>query len=456
MSSEQHFRRWALPLCAVLVVPFFLKITRNGITLGDPLVPQGGGQTFPFSLIIVALVVGWAGIAGARPRWSRSAAIIVGFTALNVVAMIIGLVSSPRLENVLFCVQTILPVLAFVAGRVTVRTEEDTRRLFFWWVIALGVSIWAVGVQSLITLGPARTLIAGLDWYLWKIPIYSFYDYVPTGVAAVYGLGLALVLTTDQWTFRVRFAYILLTGMFAAVFVMHSKGGMLTILAALTFCCVASIATGRGMIRAVLVAAPHLVIAAAILFSGSSQAAVNIGSTVQTFSRPLIVAVGSRQRGSASDPQPSATAKTASDASVVSRVANLRASMETVMADPLFGAQYKAQSQSQGIYRISNPHNQYLTYAVRAGLVALLAFMWLLGHIGRLVWWTFRNPATPGIQSVSCGLIAALAAVAFVSNLLQDNFIQPYTAVVLWFLLATAENLAVRNDTLLLRRTEAT
>jgi hypothetical protein len=539
---------WLLTVCMLLILPLFLKVTRTGITLGDALVSKGGGQTFPLSLPVASVLFAYVFVAHRKASLSSGLfPVIAVFWVLNIVAMLLGLRSTPRIENVLFCIQTVLPTVAFFVGRSLFNTESRVRSLFVTWTSALGVFVGALLVYSILAQGVSYTLRNGLSPSLGPIPIYNLFDYVPVVISVVYGLGLAWVIGEVRDGRRRVLLYSLVTVLFSSVFLLRSKGGVLTVLAIMVACVGSYIVLRSHQLRAIGLAVPHAAIAVCLLVATPSVTGTNMASMGQFLAaqvgqsadrippsspavrptQPQIPAVvpdstvangspasaAGTQAGPATPlpadtksrrvaPAPRARAQRAEsapharaervesapraaeapsnvkapsnavvverpapsiaetsgtkDRSMISRMHNIRTSIATIRRDPFFGERYQARTVDwDKIYRIANPHNQYLTYAVRGGLPSLFAFLVILGwtmvHVVRICF----APANPLIQLLAIGLLSAFAGAAGISNLLQDNFIQPYTAVVLWLLMGITESLAARNRALLEKRTSA-
>ena len=119
--------------------------------------------------------------------------------------------------------------------------------------------------------------------------------------------------------------------------------------------------------------------------------------------------------------------------------------MTDIAANPFVGKAYVADvPTADGVRRIAYPHNQYLSYAVRAGVLAPIAFLLLVFHLALRLNKVRTMAHTVMERVMAVGFLSVIAGVCLVSNMLQENFIQSYTACVLWTVLGLAEGLAVR------------
>jgi hypothetical protein len=425
----------AILLGGLLVAPVFLRFTGRSLTLGDPVSPFGysTGQTFPLSVAAIALALGVLLLhRGDGGRWRQSplAAPIIAFACLNFAILVLGLVHERHVEDVLFFGQTIGPMLAFFVAMAAVRYPQTALRivrasaLTMGWVVALlfGYTILLDGLRGLFRLGISTWLVV--------LPIYAAYDYFPLVIAVAYGLALALVLAPRGARVRPSDASrlrLLAVAMFASLFFLHSKNAFITAAAitVLQFVGVAAEPARRRRVFAAAVACAAVV----LVFAVGPRT-----STIRSFE-----VLG---------------AERSADPSVRSRVQDFSASVREVFAHPLTGMRYEANSVDvRGIRHIgANPHDQYLTYGTRGGVLSLALFVWILGAFLVRMNWMRQHPASPVAWTLATALLTVFAAVALISNFFQDNFIQPYSACFLWFMMGVGESAFTSNMRTLRRR----
>jgi O-antigen ligase len=405
-------------LAAVMATPLFLKLSGSGIELGDAIVASGTGQTFPISLPAVALMCGLVVLKGLKEGVEVAASPLSVPVALlvfwNVLAFLTGLLMDSRLENGLFLVQTLAPMFAFFVPLFLLRRAVDAVRVLTACVVVIGTWVAALLAFTVATSGGVwAMIIGGLSQYLFIFPIYMLHDYVPLVVTVGYGLGLSMALRPSLTRARPLFvAYTL--GMLAFLLLAHSKGALLT---ALFVTVVFGILHRRRLstsLTGVIVALAFVAVVTTVLFGPET---------------PTVASVRSLE------------AAGAADESLVVRLFSLTLALETIATNPIAGTMYVASLEDDAFVerRIPNPHNQYLAYAVRGGLVALLLFVVILVLWQRRMFALARRGATAATRSAAGGLAVTFLGVSLISNMFQDNFVQPYSACLLWFLLGVGE-----------------
>lgn len=428
----------AILLSSLLVVPVFLRFTGRSLTLGDPISPSGysTGQTFPLSVAAVALAVAvllLRGRDGERWRWSPLSALIIAFVGLNFAILALGLARERHVENVLFFGQTIGPMLAFFVGMAAVRYPQTALRVVQTSALTMGYVVALLFGYTILLDGLRGLFRAGISTWLVILPIYAAYDYFPLVIAVAYGLALALVLAPSRAGVRPSDGSrlrLLAIVMFASLFFLHSRSAFVTAavitVLQLTGCAAKPVRRRRALAAAIACAAVVLVFAV-----GPRT------STIRSFE-----VLG---------------AERSADPSVRSRVLDLSISVREVFAHPLVGMRYEANSVDlRGIRHIgANPHDQYLTYGTRGGLLSVALFVWILGAFLVRMNWVRRHAASPAVSTLATALLTVFAAVALVSNFFQDNFIQPYSACFLWFMMGVGESVFVFNMRALRRRSHS-
>jgi O-antigen ligase len=422
----------AVFLAAIMATPFFLKVTGASVELGDPIVAAGSGQTLPISVFAVVLFLGMLAprmILAASIKWRRSPlnAPILFLALLNLVILLAGLFYEPRIENFLFFLETIAPLACFFVALNSVRSVETVREILVGCVWVVGIFVLSLAVSVLVASGSGSSIAEGIAAYLLVFPVYQLFDYVPLVIAVVYGLGLALLLggVRTRGT-PVIFCFVL--GMLLSLFLLHSKGALAT---------------------AVLVTVIQMV-----LFGRNRGSAKQIGVFSVAFGL-LIAWVLLGPETPTLESARDLLESRGEDTSYQTRVRQLSFGLEVLLQNPIAGQMYMAQDMGGGLREITNPHNQYVTYAVRGGVISLLVYLWILVVFLQRLWRLARNAPTPLMRTLGKGLFSVFLGVALISNMLQDNFTQPYSGFLLFFLMGVGEFLIVQSGSPHRRATSA-
>lgn len=410
--------RCMVALAAVMATPLFLKVGGSGIELGDAVVASGTGQTFPISVPAVALVCSLVVLKSLRERVGIARSPLNLLVALlvfwNALAFPAGLLISFRLENGLFLVQTLAPMFAFFVPMFLLRRATDAVRALTVCVFVIGAWVIALLAFTVATRGSILdAVVYGFPQYLFIFPLYTLYDYVPLVVTVAYGVGLSLALGPLLTRGRpLIVAYTL--SMLAFLLLGKSRGALLTALFVTVVLGILHRRRFSTSLTGVVVALAFVAVVATVLFGPEAPTAVSF-----------------RALGEAG----------AEEESLVVRLFNLTLALETIANNPIGGTMYVASLEDDAFAgrRIPNPHNQYLTYGVRGGLVALLLFVAILVRWHRRMFALARRGASAATRNAASGLAATFLGVSLISNMLQDNFVQPYSACLLWFLLGVGE-----------------
>jgi O-antigen ligase len=259
--------------------------------------------------------------------------------------------------------------------------------------------------------GLARTLAGGVSGYAGPLPLYGALDYFPLALAVAYGLLFSLAVDHSRLASRT-----VLGGMAGGVLVtllfFRSKGAILTavLITVAQLGLLALEPARRGEAMALGLAVVGVAVAVVVLASTSI--------TVRNLEDFLFTEAG--------------------DESSRARIRNVEHAVGVLGDSPVIGLAYVAAAPDSTGVRIANPHNQYLTYAVRAGIPALVLFAWVLVASVVRLFGACRPGGAPQVRSLARAVLAVLLGVGLVSNLLQDNFTQPYSGCLLWLLLGMA------------------
>ena len=404
----------------LLIAPVFLRSDGKSIHLGDALYPHNPGQTFPAGLLALALLLALSflkTVAGAS-RWRTPplAGLVIALIIVNLVVLLIGQLESPQLQlwSVAFFFQTVAPMFCFFLAVNYVRSIKTVRAVVITCGTVMGGFVLALIAASLMRNGVAGTVRDGLYWIVFFLPIYTTFDYFPLLVTVAYGLGLALLLGGTH----VRGGSLLavgVAGMLASVFLLHSRGALLT-LGAVTIVQLALFGIYAPSRRRALVAAAACAAVVAVPFLAGRDSL-----TIAYFRSPEF--------------------RLAREYSLEARMDRFSVFSAEILDYPLTGSAYLPGYELQGIAHLGNPHDQYLTYAVRGGVVSLFLFLFILFVAHRQLILTWRRAQDPLENSLATGLLSVLLSVSLVSNPLQDNFTQSYSGLLLWFLIGVGQAL---------------
>lgn len=407
-------------LAALVAAPVFLKVSGGSIAMGDALVPRGSGQTFPIGVLAVPIAAWVTSLRLLKEggRWaasplSRAVAVFVG---LNLLALLAGLVEEAHPENLLFLLQVVGPTVCYFVGLAGLREIEQAKAALVACAGVIGGSVTALVVYTVLTKGILATASEGTAEYLWIFPMYAEFDYLPLVVAVGYGVGLALVLGRARVKGRVLL-FGLVVGMLLSLFVLRSKGALLTAVV-LTVAQAPLFLRNVRSARMVAVFAVVGVAVAGLLLAGPGALTIE---NIKQFA----------EGGGG-------------DASLRARLRNVADAADELTRDPVLGMKYVPRAfDVYGQRRLANPHNQYLSYGVRGGLPLLAAFLAILGICLARLWRLSRDAGDPSVRAAAVGLFSVFLGVALVSNFLQDNFIQPHSGCVLWLLMGVGEFLCL-------------
>ena len=331
------------------------------------------------------------------------------------VALVAGLFVRPSWLNVVYFVQSTIPLVGFLVGGYLAGSTAGIRRICFVLIGASTFSIVCILVLAY-SFGALSTDITAANRLARAVP--QSRDYFPFIAVSSLSLTLAvfqfsqttrqkalvgaaitahLVFYTIVWS---RMAFLMLAVVVAARLVLMGWYGW------------------QGAWRRRIVLAIALIGGATLLFTqvGIFKARREGGELQRSDSR---------------------------------RIAYLLEGASLVAENPIFGRMFIADwtrdphpERDLRIPRIYKVHNQYLDYGIRAGLPALLVLLWIMWIIARDLRTSLRSSAgSPERQSLAIGISAALLAVV-VGNLTQLFLVQAQTGSLAWLLAGTAASMA--------------
>ena len=391
----------ALTLGLLLTTPLFFRVSGEGLALGVTVFDPQPGVTLPGTVFVAPILFahvlahnGFRGWSELR-RQDLLLCAFAGWAALVLVlAVLLGLSPAP-----LVFVQAVAPIAWFVLGRQW--PARNTLTPLFTGMVIGGVLTCLWMAASALIDAPDPREGGRLSDELWGgITVYQAYDYFP--VLLVVCLCGAIALFVESRKVRFASAAVILAG---GIIALYSRGALLAAGGAIV---VLLLLWRPAVSRRALVAAA---IGASLLFAGS--VAVGIPATTR-----LVNSFSTSDDGSESN-------------SV--RLTSIRAARDIVVADPVIGRGFEPTERAPGteIAKTLNAHNQYLDHAVRAGVPLALLFLAFVGVAMVDAW---RRARSAHGQILHAAALAALSA-GLISGLFQSPFIQPLTAIPLWFLL---------------------
>ena len=427
----------------VLGAPIFFHVGPQGITLGESVISslRTPGIDLPLSSFAIVPIFALLLMKGRQSiRVDMADLLVVAYLCINLLSYFLGNIFSGSLDDKTFFLstsflfQSVLPLLAYLTARLLPGSQTDTdictsqfiflERILISAALTLAVSIFLLVLQTQIT-GDSEFKFGPFVDHIGPFMITKIKRYYPTllSVAAIilvsYGFDVGLS-AAKRW-FR------LLAGVFvmACIMGMWSRAALLTLGSGIIFLMLLS--TFRGF-RSVSLPALTLSCLVAVAFILVIPILPSLGLTsvtrlIDTMEGEGLLIAGDLHR-----------ARALGEALEVGLLRPLGEMYQPVLNHTLAGLNYD-------FTRLRLAEHGYLDLAVRAGPIAMFA---AFGLVGRILWLglTTMNdlgPAPEFPQTFSRqglkGLSAALLSIFVVSNQLQQNFTEPYTAVFVWFFL---------------------
>ena len=358
-----------------------------------------------------------------RQRFDRGPrlGLVVGLGFVFLLSLIAGLATNPNRLNIVYFIQTILPMSGFLAGASLADRVPSLQRVLWLFVCVVTFSIICILLLAF-SYGALSSDVAAANRLAKAIP--QLQDYFPFIVVASLSLSLGLMASSGG---RRRKALLLVAAAIHLSFfaIVWSRMAMIMLaLAIIAPVVLASRSTpwGRRVVHAaavalLLVGIGIIVTQVTVLGTRLQYASGDDNSTVQSDSK---------------------------------RIEYAAEALKMIAAQPILGRQFVPDSQLKvtgsrteplRIPRVFRAHNQYLDYGIRAGLPAmalLAAIMWTnVLDLRRAL----RVSATAsGVRPLVVGIAGALFALA-AGNLTQLFLVQVQTGSLAWFLMGVTARL---------------
>lgn len=362
-----------------------------------------------------------------RPAVPPRSSLIAALLACFAIALLSGFSSNPSPLNLVYFVQTVVPIVGFFAAAAFVGSIRRARTLCF---LLLGATVFSVAGIMLLALhyDVFSGDLAAANRLARAIP--QVRDYYPFVVAVALALALALVRSETRVAVRLSiWCGILILLSFYAVNWSRMGMVMLAIVVIPPFFSRFRNSSKMARYRWSLVA---------IILLATVLAATQFGIMRERFTHSL----------SASDNR---------------RVQYAVDAMKIIASHPLIGRGFFPEwdhdpfpNRDLRIRRIFRAHNQYLDYGVRAGLPPLLVLVVIIFAVGRDVRKSLKGAAPDSFRRhLLLGLASALVAAA-VGNLTQLLLTQAQTGSLAWLLVGITVNVTRLGDSDTPERSTAT
>lgn len=321
-------------------------------------------------------------------------------------ALLAGLLVDPGRLNVVFFIQTVVPMVGFFVGTAMAESARTLRRAF--WLFA---TTSAVSISAILALAVRYDVYSGVieraNHLARAVP--QVRDYFP--FLAVAALALTVALWRSETRPLRRLVLTLLLVMQLGYYTVNwSRMGILMLLLVL----LVTVALSRGLGR-------HRK-----LVLGGLAVLVVLGLTAVS---AVIAERWRRGEFGHSDSR---------------RVQYATTAIEKIAGSPVFGRMFIPDwerdpfpDRKLRVRRMYKAHNQYLDYGIRAGLPAMALLGILLWRVARdFLPMLFRTRGSP-TGTLLAGIAAALAAL-LVGNLTQLFLVQAQTGALAWLLLGAA------------------
>lgn len=380
--------------------PFFFRLSEDGIDFGSSVFAPRPGVVLPLLVFAAPLCLSLAPkLVWDRLPSNQADRLVVAFVGWSCLVFATTFAVT-REAAPLVLIQILAPVVFYLVGR---GADRDDDAWDFITGLVIGVTatcLWLALSEFSVPHNPAYGERIG-DELVGGLTLYQAYDYFPilTVIASVCGAA---------WYVQTRQLLALWTSLVTAMMVLllYSRSGIASLVVA------GSIFAWRERARF----SPRTGALAVAGFAAAFVASLTLG--LPAVSR--IVDTVNPARASADN-------SNRVRANAISNAARI------VIRNPVIGRGFRPTGRDPAtkVSKTLNSHDQYLDYAVRAGVPLAAILIALLGLVARDSW---RLP-TSGRGPPYSALIAATIAAACVSNLVQSTYIEPLTAFPLWLIL---------------------
>ncbi|MCP4204949.1 MAG: O-antigen ligase family protein [bacterium] len=415
-------------LCLAFVtavgIPLFILPAHQTTNLTKIFDPSAAASVDPQPLEIHWIVL-MAGLVAAylagRPLFRGrfplppGARLVGGLGLAFFIALIAGLIVSPRPLSVVYFVQTCIPLVGFLVGSYLVDSVSSVRKIALLLVTVTTISITLILILA-VHYGALSSGWDSLRSLAKAIP--QLRGHFPYIVAASLSMALGTFeLVRGRWNKGLLLMAILIHLLFYSLTWSRTAVLMLGVVAITPVLLVLRSTSRRALIA-------RVVVAGALLAGG-----------VVLLSQYSALAKRWQLRGFGSTDS--------------RRVEYAVTSVKKIAGNPLFGRMFLAdweqnplEDEPLRVPRIYKAHNQYLDYGVRAGLPAMILLGWIILRVGRDLRLILKSSATvPEMRPLAVGVTGALLAAAF-GGLFQLILVQAQTGSLAWLLVGVTFSLA--------------
>ncbi len=445
-------------LAVSLASPVFVRIGGPTLVwLPDAAAHRAGGFDLPISAFLVTVAALWLMAARSqqrlprlRLRTDRPAA---AFAAVASLALCVGLFTRHDLNAGLYFAQTVGPLGAYYVASRLVRSERQGFRVLATITVAAVVSAALIFGQSLVSRGPFDVFGASLEDHVGPLNIYQANDYVPFTFAIVYLMALCCAIVRNQ--LNATFAMALFVLLVVALG-LYARGPVLVLMMGLGVLVVATWRDHQSRVPSAIALTVAGFALATVLGFDSMERVSLVGARLGESAWHAVVRSQPASPTTAPTPNPSTgivpptQQLTPDQSSNETRLTALAISTSFVLRNPLFGSGFAPipWQELSPIVRALAPtrlyptHNQYLDLALRGGIPLLLVFLWLVVAVVGAASRVMRFGETAGARSLGAVMLTVLVPALIVGNMYQNNFTQPFSAFLLWFLLGMSAGLS--------------
>lgn len=418
-----------------------------------------GGFTVPVGALVSLAVSAWLFFARRRHRTpSQRIALdapVLVFLGAGALAFAFGLATRFGIYNALNFGQVFAPLSAYYIGSRLVCSDQRVERVLRTVALSVIASAALMLAYNVSVRGLGMVFAAPLENRVGPLNIYQANDYVPFVFATAYLVTLYVLVARQRLTVTAM-AALLVLGL--VVLASYARGPLLVLVVGLGVLVAESWRRYlSSTLRAVGVTLLALMIATALDVPSVSRLALTVEQAVAESTGSVSVETSAAVAPSATiapaSPAPLAAAVQAAQTAAhsmslsnVTRIISARAAADFLLRHPLFGAGFApipGDEFSPAIVGIPDwmllpAHNQYLDLGLRGGLVLLTAFAGLLITTMSVAWRMSRSAPGTWASTMAGGLLVAVLPTLMVANMYQNNFTQPYSAFLLWFLIGSA------------------
>lgn len=397
-GSKFLIRIWAF----FIGFPFFINIGGpGGVSLGRSIFESNPvGQTIPLSFFFMLLII-CLGITRYiliekeyKIKISLITKLFLMMASIGTILLLCGLFYGLELANIIFFLQFLAPFLAYLTIKNYTRSESDFNKYLKLMVRGSVLGIVLLFISNIFEFGPGIiTSSVSFNDKMFFLNIYQIYDYYPVTVAITSILLLSFLIVAKNIRYKFFYLFELIISVLTLTHLNARNALLLFVIGSLLFI----LFSRMNILRKISISGFGMFI---MLFLFSTELPV--------FNR-------------------------IENADTSVRVLRMKEGVEYFLNHILFGSLFR-ESEVTGF------HNQYLEIATRGGIIIILLFLLIITiHILRSIAFNkyVSNNNALYFTVITCVIIAVMLG----SNIAQSNFTQPYTAIMLWFLIGLQDGI---------------